>query len=98
MWQQVKGWGGLVGGDAKHTGQDLCQPWDAREGAQLNQGAIQSHLECTVNGCFYQTDQSKEHFFRFKHVYHTFMKFANLAADAASWSCYAVYLDSIWKT
>lgn len=48
-------------------------------------------------GVFYQTDQSKEHFC-FKQVYHKFMKFANLAADAASWSCYTVYLDTIWKT
>lgn len=51
MWQQVKGWGGLVGGDAKQTGQVLCQPWDSGdsgEGAQLNQDVIQSHLECAI--------------------------------------------------
>lgn len=43
MWQQVKGWGGLVGGDAKQTDQVLgypSQPWDSREGAQLNQDGI----------------------------------------------------------
>lgn len=49
MWQGVSGWGGIVGGDAKQAGQALCQPWDAGAGVQLNQDAIQTHLECTVN-------------------------------------------------
>lgn len=37
-----------MGGDAKQAGQALCQPWDAGAGVQLNQDAIQTHLECTI--------------------------------------------------
>lgn len=44
----VKGWGRLVGADAKQAGEALCEQWDKREGAQLNWDAVQTCSECTV--------------------------------------------------